>query len=109
MALAKANNEPRRKRGADEPSGDAHLGTSASREGSEGRPQPSERQGEGIRDYGRQGGSIADTGTRTDVPVGIEQAESSALSAPDSERARERQGYPPPPGDPADRGKVRPT
>ena len=55
--------------------------------------------------YGRHGGSIADTGTRTDVPVGVEQIESSAVSDPSSQTARERQGDPSK-GLDADRGET---
>lgn len=52
------------------------------------------QRGDAQYGYGRSGGSVADTGTRTDVPVGIEQVESSALSPPSQETALERQGDP---------------
>ena len=60
-------------------------------------------RGEAHYGYGRQGGSVADTGTRTDVPVAVEQIESSALADPSPQTAHERQGYPSN-GSNADRG-----
>ena len=53
------------------------------------------QRGDARYGYGRSGGSVADTGTRTDVPVGIEQVESSAVSPPSQQTALERQGDPP--------------
>ena len=63
------------------------------------------QQGEALYGYGRNGGSVADTGTRTDVPVGIERAESSALSDPSAQTALERQGDPSK-GSHSDRGET---
>ena len=53
------------------------------------------REGEVQYGYGRHGGSIADTGTRTDDPVGIEQVESSEHYKVSPKEASERQGKPP--------------
>jgi hypothetical protein len=105
MALADRNQERLKAKAADQPRVEAELAKSTSREGSTGAPQPSERQSEGERGYGRQGGSIADTGTRTDDPVGVEQVESSRVHHHSPEQAAERQGHPPPPGPPSERGK----
>ncbi len=66
-------------------------------------------EGEVLYGYGRQGGSIADTGTRTDVPVGIEQIESSKAYKVSPEGAMERQGDPPPRTTGNDRGVAGPT
>ena len=51
-------------------------------------------EGEALYGYGRHGGSIAGTGTRTDVPVGIEQIESSEAYKVSGKEALERQGDP---------------
>ena len=51
-------------------------------------------EGEASYGYGRQGGSVAGTGTRTDVPVGIEQVESSKAYKVSPKEALERQGDP---------------
>ncbi len=56
--------------------------------------------------YGRQGGSVAGTGTRTDDPVGVEQVESAAVHNPSVEGARDRQGQPPAPPADAERGET---
>ena len=53
------------------------------------------REGEVQYGYGRHGGSIAETGTRTDDPVGIEQVESSKHYKVSPKEASERQGKPP--------------
>jgi hypothetical protein len=105
MALANRNQDRLKAEAEDRTRVEAELAKSASREGSTGSPSPTERQGEGIRDYGRQGGSIADTGTRTDVPVGVEQIESSRVHNGSPEQAASRQGDPPPPGPASNRGE----
>jgi hypothetical protein len=93
MALAKSNNAETKGQSDHEHEG-AALKPTRARDGSTGDGQPPARQSEGEHDYGRQGGSIADTGRRTDDPVGAEQVESSAVSGPDAERSRERQQSP---------------
>lgn len=66
-------------------------------------------EGEAIYGYGRQGGSIVGTGTRTDVPVGIEQIESSKSYKVSPQGALERQGDPSPRSTGDDRGEAGPT
>jgi hypothetical protein len=104
MALANRDQDQLKGEAGDKARVEAELAKSASREGSTGSPPPTARQSEATRDYGRQGGSIADTGTRTDVPVGVEQVESSRVHSSSPEQAAARQGYPPPPGPPSERG-----
>jgi hypothetical protein len=104
MALANRDQDRLKAEAEDTARVEAELAKSASREGSTGSPPPSDRQSEGSRDYGRQGGSIADTGTRTDVPVGVEQVESSRVHNSSPEQATARQGHPPPPGPASERG-----
>lgn len=103
MALAHQDPEKTKQDAADQDRTDAENARVHARQGSRGQPEPSERQGEGIHDYGRQGGSVADTGTRTDDPVGAEQIESSAAGGQDPQRAKERQQSPPSPS--ADRAR----
>ncbi len=54
-----------------------------------------DHKGEPSHTYARQDGSVAGTGTRTDVPVGTEQTESSAVHKSTPEGARDRQGQSP--------------
>jgi NADH-quinone oxidoreductase subunit E len=53
------------------------------------------REGEPRYQYGRQGGPVADTGKRTNDPVGAEQAESSARHLDSPQATRDRQEGPP--------------
>lgn len=64
------------------------------------------REGEPRYHYARQGGPVADTGTRTDDPVGADQVESGARDRSSPEVARDRQKQPPAPGAGADPGKA---
>ena len=57
---------------------------------------------------GRPEGSVAGTGTRTDVPVGVDQVESAAVHNSDPVSDSERQGQPPKSPADADRGKTGP-
>ena len=57
------------------PGGQTHGGLDLGRENTKGKPT----------------GSVADTGTRTDVPVGVEQTESSALVRDTPEQGGDRQ------------------
>ena len=66
-------------------------------------------EGEVAYGYGRSGGSIVDTGTRTDVPVGIEQIESSKAYKVSPKEALERQGNPRPRTSGTERGVAGPT
>jgi len=66
------------------------------------------REGEPSYQYGRQGGAVASTGTRTDDPVGANQVESGARDRTSPELARDRQEQPPAPGPDAERGKTGP-
>ena len=56
----------------------------------------------------RPEGSVAGTGTRTDVPVGTEQIESRAVHNPHPEADADRQEQPPPSPADADRGETGP-
>ena len=56
----------------------------------------------------RPEGSVAGTGTRTDDPVGVNQAESAAVHKPHPESAADRQESPPAPPADADRGQTGP-
>ncbi len=90
----------------DDPAADAAEGLRPSTDDAAGERAAQDRAGgdlghggsKGQRDLGtaRPAGSIEDTGTRTDDPVGTDQAESSAVHNPDAKGARERQGNPPP-------------
>jgi NADH-quinone oxidoreductase subunit E len=89
------------------PSGGDHAAAQAEKAAQDALPGDlphGGREGEPFSHYGRQGGSVADTGTRTDDPVGTEQVESSAVHKPSAQAARDRQGNPPPPGPGVDRG-----
>ena len=56
----------------------------------------------------RPAGSVADTGTRTDVPVGVDQVESSAVHESHPASDADRQGKPPAAPPDADRGQTGP-
>ncbi len=94
MALASQNPEETKKQADDHETEQAALNRSPGRDGTAGESRPDDNRGEGERGYGRQGGSIADTGRRTDDPVGVEQIESARVTKTDPETAREHQQSP---------------
>ena len=88
-----------------------HAGAALEKAGQDGAAQDLGPGGlEGQRGVGnaRPQGSVADTKTRTDDPVGTEQVESGAVNEPSRKRARDRQEQPPSPPPDADRGQTGP-